>query len=271
MAKEDFCFTYYDGDATRDMAHMTRLCRGAYNDLVIMQRKVGRMTYKQIKMVLSSDFETCWPAIEMILNFEDEKYWIEWVENSVNKMREKSKKQKERIDQYWEDVKNGKIPRNTKTGTMVQKNKDLEEPLEDGYGNGIDNLKRGAGEKLLISEMQNIFKIKIPNYPTDREKDFKPLLAIANFINDQLGGTGPPTEKAAIVLTEWDKICTWIAADNFYSSKSLKTISTHIQEIFQKKHNGANQSNHSKIKPGKSEGANVLLGILKDELSTSSG
>lgn len=86
MAKEDFCFTYYDGDAARDVAHMTRLCRGAYHDLVIMQRKVGPMTMGQIKMVLSSDFDTCWPSIEFILKTtDDQKYFIEWVEKSVKK------------------------------------------------------------------------------------------------------------------------------------------------------------------------------------------
>ncbi len=40
MAKEDFCFTYYDGDAARDMAHMNRLERGAYTDVIISQRKI---------------------------------------------------------------------------------------------------------------------------------------------------------------------------------------------------------------------------------------
>ena len=44
MAKADFCFTYYDGDATRDMAHMNRLERGAYTDVVIQQRQRGHLS-----------------------------------------------------------------------------------------------------------------------------------------------------------------------------------------------------------------------------------
>ena len=148
MAKEDFCFTYYDGDAARDVAHMTRLCRGAYHDLVIMQRKVGPMTMGQIKMVLSSDFDTCWPLIEFILKTtDDQKYFIEWVEKSVKKSREHSEKQAEKIKQYWEDVKNGKILRNKKSIPQYKNKSDLDIPLEDGNGYGYkDDLKGGTGE-----------------------------------------------------------------------------------------------------------------------------
>lgn len=148
MAKEDFCFTYYDGDAARDVAHMTRLCRGAYHDLVIMQRKVGPMTMGQIKMVLSSDFDTCWPSIEFVLKTtEDQKYFIEWVEKSVKKSRDHSEKQAEKIKQYWEDVKNGKILRNKKGIPQYKKQDDLDIPLEDGNGDGYkDDLKGGTGE-----------------------------------------------------------------------------------------------------------------------------
>lgn len=84
MAKEDFCFTYYDGDAARDMSHMNRIERGAYHDIIISQRKFGHLTLDQCRKILSKDFDACWPSIELILNVdEDGKYYIEWLHNSI--------------------------------------------------------------------------------------------------------------------------------------------------------------------------------------------
>jgi hypothetical protein len=86
MAKSDFCFTYYDGDAARDMAHMNRLERGAYTDIMISQRKFGHLTLDQIKKILGKDFEECFPAVELVLQVDnDGKFFIEWVDTSTNK------------------------------------------------------------------------------------------------------------------------------------------------------------------------------------------
>lgn len=98
MAKEDFCFTYYDGDACRDMSHMNRLERGAYNDIVLQQRKFGRMTLETIKKILGKDFDEVWPAINLILICDEgaKTYHIEWLEKSIKTMRTHSKLQSER-------------------------------------------------------------------------------------------------------------------------------------------------------------------------------
>lgn len=95
MAKSDFCFTYYDGDATRDMAHMNRLQRGAYTDLVISQRKFGPLKIDQIKMVLGKDFEECWPAIELVMKKDGEFFALEWLSNSEALMKKSSRHQSE--------------------------------------------------------------------------------------------------------------------------------------------------------------------------------
>lgn len=153
MAKEDFCFTYYDGDAARDKAHMTRLERGGYDDIISAQRKFGRLTMDIIRRVLGSDFQSCWANIEIVMMKDEEgKYYIEWVENSVNSMRKNSKKQKEKIENYWNDVKSGKIQRNKKNGTAVipqyKKEHTTEIPLEDVYGNEyVLEKEGGVGEE----------------------------------------------------------------------------------------------------------------------------
>lgn len=88
MAKEDFCFTYYDGDAARDKAHMDRLERGAYDDLISAQRKFGHLSKALIEKVLGHDFERCWGALEIILKQDDdEKYFVEWLQNSETKSK----------------------------------------------------------------------------------------------------------------------------------------------------------------------------------------
>lgn len=146
MAKEDFCFTYYDGDAARDKAHMTRLERGAYDDIISAQRKRGHLSLDDIKRVLSKDFNECWPSLEWILKKDaEEKYFIEWVDKSIVKMRANSKKQKEKVDKRWKKDTEP-IPRyNHSTETVVPFYE-----YENGNEDGIENefKEGGTGETL---------------------------------------------------------------------------------------------------------------------------
>lgn len=146
MAKEDFCFTYYDGDAARDMAHMTRIERGAYTDIIISIRKFGHLTADQIKKILSRDFDECFPAIELILLKDDEgKFYIDWLENSLQKSKKHSTKQ-----------------RNNRLGSTKQlpndnQNSSLDAPLGNGDGYEIENKKEllGKSENPLPEEIEN--------------------------------------------------------------------------------------------------------------------
>lgn len=139
MAKEDFCFTYYDGDAARDTTHMNRLERGAYHDLIISIRKFGHLTLDQIKKILGRDFMDCWGAVELIMKIDsDGKFFIDWLETSICKMRAQSKKQSENVTKRYQQHTND-IP---KEQTVI--------PLEDGDGDGdgdvIDLNKKESDE-----------------------------------------------------------------------------------------------------------------------------
>lgn len=149
MPKEDFCFTYYDGDAARDKAHMTRLERGAYDDIISAQRKRGHLSTNDIKRVLGSDYEICWPSLEWVLKQDEEqKYFIEWVETSLQRAQKFSQKQKEN------GCKGGRPKTQTKpkqnpgvsqdiTQTITQK-----KPLEDEYVNEDEKDElEGTGER----------------------------------------------------------------------------------------------------------------------------
>jgi hypothetical protein len=134
MAKEDFCFTYYDGDALRDMSHMNRLERGAYNDLVLQIRKFGHITIDQIKKCLGKDFETCWESIELVLKRDDDgKFFIQWLEMSIKKMRAHAKVQSENGKKKNQTEAEPK-PIESQTETIQQPTLNGIEPLEDGNG-----------------------------------------------------------------------------------------------------------------------------------------
>jgi hypothetical protein len=172
MAKEDFCFTYYDGDALRDMSHMDRLERGAYNDVVLQQRKFGRMTLDQIKKFLGKDFMTCWPAIELIIKFEDGKYWIEWVENSIIQMRAHAKKQSDK------GVKGAEVKaerkRKLSTGNaQVNQGPAATQPLEDG--NVYEGEDENADGDELYGKCENFFHGPVPEDLQKLAERLKPL------------------------------------------------------------------------------------------------
>ncbi len=254
MAKADFCFTYYDGDATRDMAHMNRLERGAYNDVIIQQRQRGHMSLDDMKKFLSRDFETVWPALEWILKVDEEgKYYIEWLENSVKRGAAHSKKQRENVLNRYQ------------TATKPLPKNDLETPLGDGYGYGDeeDSLKRGEGEKLLVPQMLTVLKDHLPFYAVSAGRDYQPLYDIAAFLAEQVGA-GPPLQNIGVVVAEWRKICEYLAnPENFYHKKSLKTISTHIQEIFQRHEQPKRDSKKNGLGP-KSGGFGILSEVERE-------
>ncbi len=146
MAKEDFCFTYYDGDAARDMTHMNRLERGAYTDIIISQRKFGWLKLDIIKKLLGRDFEEVWPSIELVMIYQDGFYFIEWLNTSINKSKKHS------IHQSENGSKGGRPRKNTQTSKKESQSKanqkpNLNElkPLGDGNGNGDGNESEEKG------------------------------------------------------------------------------------------------------------------------------
>jgi hypothetical protein len=259
MAKEDFCFTYYDGDAARDKSHMTRLERGAYDDIISAQRKRGHLSLDDIKRVLSKDFESCWASQEWILKKDaEEKYFIEWVDESLKKSRENSKKQKAKSDVYWSRKNAEKQAVDIPQDIQRDNNSiSLDNPLEDGYedGYGIEEEKeeeKGGAKKnkihqpYLVPEMFGAFKQILPAYPGSIDRDYKPLFSIANFLCEQGNISNGPENNIAKVMEAWRSVCLVIKDDPFYSQKSLSTISNHIQEILQNALHGK-KSTASKI------------------------
>lgn len=145
MAKADFCFNFYDGDATRDMAHMNRLERGAYTDVIIQQRQRGHLSLNDLKKFLSKDFDAVWPALEWILKKDAAGlFFIEWLENSEKKAKAHSVKQKEnRAKALNKEPKRNQPP--TKRQPKTKSGQPSVEPLGNGDGNE-NGLKKNKNE-----------------------------------------------------------------------------------------------------------------------------
>jgi hypothetical protein len=214
MAKEDFCFTYYDGDATRDMQHMDRLCRGAYTDLIIMQRKIqnGRLSMGHIKAVLGVDFEKCWYSLEIVLKKDGEFFFIEWVENSVVKMRKSCSKQKQKADKRW-GQENAAASKNN---AAASKNDSTGVPLEDGNESEDGNEIKKRNEPVEMPMgflMDRKFREINPKYPQRPSKDMPAIIEWANFINSQSGSDNTISFFTAIerttVMDFWEKFAEW--------------------------------------------------------------
>lgn len=250
MAKEDFCYTYYDGDAARDKAHMTRLERGAYDDVISAQRKRGHLSVDDLKRVLGSDFEACFPSLEWVLLKDDEgKFFIEWVEKSIEKMRRQSEKQKENAEKRWnkEDFGNAKTipPHNNGINSGMP----LVNVNGDEYDNGLetekekDRHKKIESEKLLIPKMAVEFKRINSQYPENIEKDYPALLKISAFLANNIGiEKDVGKEFIEQILPYWTQICEHVASDNFFKNYSISQVEKHIQSIVLSIQNGTGNS-----------------------------
>jgi hypothetical protein len=112
--------------------------------------------------------------------------------------------------------------------------------IENGYFNS--NYQNENKENLLCPKMLKILKKQIPDYVEDISRDYQPLYSIGQFIFNHSKIEGSILDNTEKVCSEWNSICIWLKDDSFYSQKSLKTISTHIQEIVNKSKNGSSKS-----------------------------
>lgn len=104
---KDPAFLFYDGDAAKDVSHMNRIERGCYFDLIQAQRKFGRLSIDIIKKILGKDFEPCWDSVKICLTYDNDMYFIEWLENSTIKRKEYSEnRRKNRLSKNQQDTKN---------------------------------------------------------------------------------------------------------------------------------------------------------------------
>lgn len=86
----DPAFLFYDADASRDIRGMSRDERGAYFDFLLEQKQFGRQKLSFIKRLYGADFDKIWPVLERVLTYENDMYYISWLDYSISKRKEYS-------------------------------------------------------------------------------------------------------------------------------------------------------------------------------------
>jgi len=202
----------------------------------------------------------------------------------VEQSRKSSKKQKQKIEKYWQEVKEGKIPRNKKDIPQYKNNDGLEEPLGDVNEDGNKVLKEGPGENFLDDpekfkmplglRMQQLFSEKNKDYPSRPSQDVPAIISIAEFIHCQHVGAEKNIFELDVgqqqyVFEQWEKWCEWYGQHG--NNKSLEyLVKFKLQEIYlelKKGKNGSNKqavgSNNRSDLGNKSGGYGILDGIGK--------
>lgn len=147
-----------------------------------------------------------------------------------------------------------------------------------GIGNGQGNGKEGYGEpnqpppefhsKTLLGQMSDLWVVTFPAYTKDPERDLPALKCIADFIfgqgKVQNGYTDP--EQHIKCLNTFQLIADQVNREDFWANKSLKSISTHIQEFYNKIKNPiSNGSGKSNGRTGKLD-SNIIKEKLSDRI-----
>lgn len=87
--KGDPAFLFYPGDWLRDTQLMSRCCRGAYIDLLVLQFCVGRMSQREIRDYLGRDYSRFWFGRLKNYFVEDSNglYYNELLEDTINRRK----------------------------------------------------------------------------------------------------------------------------------------------------------------------------------------
>lgn len=176
MAK-DPAWLFYPADASDDTQFLNRLERGCYFDLLKAQKKFARFTIDIIKKVLGKDFDTCWASIESILKKDDAGYFIEWVDNSIERRKEFSKIQSKRISDYH-DKKKKEVDNVTVEEPAYNRGSTDELPLvnENAIENEIINEKGNETANAKKESQGKIFDSIVIDWNTYAEKNNKSKL-----------------------------------------------------------------------------------------------
>ena len=188
---KDPAFLFYDGDAAKDVSHMNRLERGCYFDLIQAQRKFGRLSESLIHKILGKDFDNCWESIKICLTYDNDMYFIEWLENSTIKRKEYSEsRRKNRLKQQQEENQsdNTHIENNickSYDKHMVNENENINKDLINNKKNQIKNICMDKTESVLIAfEKWRDYLIKQHNvYMQENEYTYDVLIDALKRIN----------------------------------------------------------------------------------------
>jgi hypothetical protein len=262
---KDPAFLFYDGDAARDVSHMNRLERGAYFDLIQSQRKFGGYTVEQARKILGKDFDEVWPALELILTKDENgKFYIEWIQDSIEERKVFAEKQRKKIQDYWDNKKKEEEEKEIKKQQKRNKSKDeprnnhgitvdipLEEEDEDENEDEEEDeeveenkRKEGVGEKQKSNlELKNDFddfRVKYPGNKRGLDPEFEnfvrrnskwrdliPILSVK--LDYQIKARQEKAQKGGFI-PEWKNLQTWINQKCWTEEITITNTGTNSRE-----------------------------------------
>lgn len=259
---------FYTQDFLMGSSLLTPLQKGHYITLLCYQQQseTGSLSLDEIKLIMGEDFLRQWPAIKKKFQEDNNGFFNVRMRSEMarrkgysesrrgNRLSKKVDKE-ETYEHSYDDTHDTSYDKtheqsydNDMSGHMENDN---ENRIENRIENEIEN-KNGVEKIFIVPEMQKIFLKYNPTYPADQERDYPPLRSISDFLAKLPRGDLPKDE---FTLSVWDKIC-YINSTGFYASKSLKTISTHIQNVYQEYLNPTKKNGQSN---GKDQTAIDLL------------
>lgn len=242
MAK-DPAVLFYTSDFLSGTFTMTDDQVGKYIRLLCLQHQKGGLSEKDMLSVCKAYDEQVFDKFEKEGNIFFNK-----------RMKEESEKRKNFCESRRKSAQTTKNQTNNSKAYAKRMENANENINEDVNSNGNANF--GKSENLLlIPEMLGVFKKHNPKYLSDKNKDFKPLFSIASFFCEVGKLTGSPDNHREKIIILWETVSKVIAKDNFYSSKTLSTISNHIQEITQNALHGKSTTKNGKQNYGSKERA----------------
>lgn len=249
MAK-DPAFLFYPNDWLGGTTGMSLVEKGAYMELLVMQFNKGAFTLAQAKKILNGHFEDTWEVLKEKFTEQDGKFFNERLQIEKEKRQHNAKKNKERIEKYWDDKK-----KNTNGNTNVY-TKPIPIENENENENEIENTSKGKEsvkekplepeqiEIFLIPELKKVWQKKFPHYSfldKKKQEDFTALREIAECLSEK-----NKIDCDIGVIVPFTQFADFISNDSFYKTYSLKQVSTHYTAIENRRNGNASITNGTK-------------------------
>lgn len=237
MAK-DPAFLFYPNDWLGGTTGMSLVEKGAYMELLVMQFNKGAFSIDQAKKILNGHFEETWQVLKEKFTEQDGKFFNERLQAEKEKRQKNARKNKERIDNYWnEKKKNTTGNSNVYTKPIPIENEIENENISKGKDSQEKPLEPEQVEFFLVPEMKKVWQNNFPTYTfleKKKQEDFTALREIAECI----------AEKNKIdcdigILKPFEQFAIFISRDSFYKTYSLKQVSTHYTAIENRRNNGS--------------------------------
>lgn len=189
MAK-DPAFLFYPGDASDDTQFMNRLERGCYFDILKAQKKFVKFTFDQLKKVLGNDFNSCWPALELVLKKDGDFYFIEWVAEKIEERKKFSESRSKNRKSKTLDTEVSITSQSLDSHMVVVDEIENESVFEENYKRAFDEIYLDQlatkYKGINISKELSDFRFKCDSAPTEyhcRDRDGLRLGFLAQLKN----------------------------------------------------------------------------------------